>query len=135
MKIPDVPQDQDPGFGGRKKICYATDANGKFVAVETSGWSVEEAARDLAWNSIDSDLKHCQERIERGEASPLEFYMKFRQMDAKLLADNMGMYAWRVKWHLRPKKFSKLNSKWIERYSRCLDIPSAAITVFRGERF
>ncbi|MGZ3724117.1 MAG: hypothetical protein ACXVA9_14335 [Bdellovibrionales bacterium] len=132
MKIREVPQDQDPSFAGGKKICYAVDSDGKFVQVKTSGWDVEAEAKDLAWKSIDTDVARCGERVRSGQASPLEYFMKFRQMDAKLLADNMGMFAWRVKWHLRPARFRKLSERWLARYAECLDIPAATLRDFSG---
>lgn len=132
MKTTEVPQDQDPSFAGGTKICYAVNAEGKLVPVETTGWDVEAAAKELAWKSINDDLSRCKIRVRQGLASPLEFFMKSRQMDAKLLADNMNMFTLRVRWHLRPKVFRKLNAQWLERYAACLDIPVATLREFNG---
>jgi hypothetical protein len=123
VKAQDVPQDQDPTFEGHKKICYALGPDGKFVPVHTSGWSVEADAKNLAWQAIEADLEKCRQRVAGAKASPLEYYMKFRQMDPKLLADNMGICVWRVKWHMRPQRFRRLDGQWLRRYAECLDIP------------
>jgi hypothetical protein len=132
MKTREVPQDMDPSFAGGKKICYAVDADGKYVQVKTSGWAVEAEAKDLAWKSIESGINQCRERVLRGEASALEYFMKLRQMDAQLLAGNMNMFTWRVKWHLRPSRFRKLSARWVERYAQCLDVPASALRDFKG---
>jgi hypothetical protein len=48
--------------------------------------------------------------------------MKARMMTPRLLAQNMGVCAWRVRWHLRPQRFAKLSDAWIARYAACLDM-------------
>lgn len=132
MKVHEVPQDQDPSFVGGNKICYAVDDDGKYVQVKTSGWNVEAEAKELAWRSIDSDVEATRARVARGEASPLEYFMKVRLMDERLLADNMGIFKWRVKWHLKPHKFRRLNTKLLERYAECLDISVNHLRDFTG---
>lgn len=133
MKTREVPQDQDPSFAGGKKICYAVDADGKYVQVKTSGWQVEADAKNLAWKAIEAEVEEARRRVREGVTSPLEYFMKLRQMDAKLLADNMGVWAWRVKWHLRPARFRKLDDPWLARYAECLDVTPSALRSFSGE--
>jgi hypothetical protein len=133
MKVEDVPQDQDPTFEGQKKICYATGADGRYVQVETSGWEIEAEAKALAWQAIDSDVETCRQRIQRGAASPLEYFMKLRQMDPSLLAANVGAWTWQVKWHLRSRKFRRLSVAWLQRYAAELDVPVNLLRDFKGE--
>lgn len=134
MKTKDVPQDGDPTFAGGTKICYAVDADGKYVPVNTTGWTVEAEAKDLAWKAIDTDVERCRQRVERGEASPLEYFMKQRQMDPALLAANVGACALRVRWHLRPRVFRRLSETWLDRYAACLNISKDQLRDFRGGR-
>lgn len=122
MKVNEVPQDSDPTFEGGKKLCYALDEKGQFVPVKTSGWEIESTAKDLAWNAIRQDVENTRQLVLKGEASPLEYYMKLRQMDLSLLAENMGLSKFRVWWHLKPKQFAKLNEKWLQKYAHCLKI-------------
>lgn len=133
MKESEVPQDQDPSFEGGKKLCYAVDENGRFVSVKTSGWNVEAEAKDIAWKVIHADLEKTKIRIKVGKASPLEYFMKYRQMDIDLLSQNLGVSFLRVWWHLRPTQFSKLSEKWLQRYSECLTIPIESLRNFKGE--
>jgi hypothetical protein len=123
MKIHEVPQDQDPSYQGGKKICYAVDDQGKFVKTHTSGWTVEETVKGLAWKVIEEDLEKTMTLVKEGRLSLLNYYMKLRQMDSKLLAQNMGLSVWRVRWHLRPRVFKKLKEEWLQRYSDCLEVP------------
>lgn len=124
MKVVDVPQDNDASYEGAKKLCYALDENGLFVAARTNGWHVEETVKSLAWKNIELDLERTKVRVSEGKSSPLEYFMKLRQMDAGLLAENMQISKWRVQWHLRPLVFNKLKHKWIERYANCLEVPA-----------
>jgi hypothetical protein len=123
MKIGEIPQDQDPALDGGKKVCYAVDEYGKIKMAQSSGWKVEETVKDLAWKEIENDLEQTLAKIKRGQLSALCYFMKLRQMDPQLLAQNMGISVWRVRWHLRPKVFRRMSEAWLLRYSECLDIP------------
>ena len=112
MKVEEVPQDRARSYEGGSKVCYAVDASGKIVKTPTSGWIVEERAMSIAWDAIGSTL----DRI-----------MKMRQMDARLLAQNLGTFTLRVGWHLRPGVFARLSQAWLSRYAECLDVPVASL--------
>jgi hypothetical protein len=122
MKIQDVPQDFDPSYEGKTKLCYATNEQGKIVGVQTRGWEVESAVKGYAWEVINNELSEIRERLAKKEVSPLFYFMRARQMDYKLLAQNMNMFAFRVRWHSRPKVFNRLNDQWLKKYSDCLEI-------------
>lgn len=125
MKIEDVPQDQVRSYNGGSKVCYAVDHSGKLVLTPTSGWKIEEEAMNIAWRSIWEELEQIRTAVIAGKASPLRFFMRLRQMDEQLLAGHVGIWAWRVRWHLRPAK--RLSGKWLARYAECLDVPVAAL--------
>lgn len=133
MKVTEVPQDQDPTFEGGKKLCYAVNENGQFTQVKTSGWKIEAEAKDLAWNAIHRDLEKTKNKVQKNQASSLEYYMKLRLMDTRLLAQNMNLNPLRVWWHLRPGPFSRLSNKWLERYADCLKISIESLRSFKGE--
>lgn len=124
MKIEDVPQDQDPAFEGGTKICYAVNPLGQIVPVRSSGWQTEAVVKDIAWQVIERELATCRARVLSGQASALEYFMKARQMDVALLAQNMGYITWRVRWHLRPKVWAKINARILQRYATCLEVPA-----------
>jgi len=132
MKRTDVPQDKDSTYEGHVKLCYAVDENGRYVPVTTTGWDVEKAVKDVAWLAIERDLETVRAEVAAGRASALKYFMTARQMDAQLLALNMGMWTWRVKWHLRPRVFSRLSDEWVNRYADCLDVEAKRLREFRG---
>ncbi len=132
MRVKDVPQDNDVTYEGEKKLCYALDDEGRFVATTTNGWSVEATVKSLAWKKIEDDLQATSRRLLTGQASTLEYFMKLRQMDPSLLAQNMNISIWRVRWHLRPRVFEKLKPSFLMLYADCLDIPVETLRSFRG---
>lgn len=123
MKTHEVPQDSPSSLEGETKACYAVDEQGKIVLIQTSGWSVEETVQNVAWKVIENDLEQTRALILKEKLSPLAYFMKMRQFDTKLLAQNMGISTWRVRLHLNPRRFRKLDPSWLERYAECLDIP------------
>ncbi|MDR2215502.1 MAG: hypothetical protein LBE59_06650 [Nevskiaceae bacterium] len=123
MKLQEIPQDQDPAYEGAKRLCYAVDDQGWIVPAHSSGWEVEETAKKIAWQMIESDLARIREAVRAGRASVLEYFMTARMMNPRLLAKHMGIFTFRVRRHLQPRVFAKLDDAWIARYAACLDIP------------
>jgi hypothetical protein len=118
MKIKDVPQ--DPGLDYQKKLIWAVDDNGKFVGVRSVGWYVPETSFRMYWAYVGQTLKDARERVQRGERSPLYYWMRVHQLSERALADYAGMCKWRVKRHLKPRAFAKLSPKVLARYADAL---------------
>jgi len=133
MKLKDVPQDHNPSFEGHTKLCYAIDESGKIVSAQTTGWKVEADATDIAWNAINKELEQMRRKVRQGQVSPLEYFMKLRLMDPSLLAENMGVSKWRLRWHLKPSVFRRLDGQWLARYAECLDLPVKTLKDYGGE--
>ena len=133
MKIQDVPQDNDPTYEGKTKLCYATDEAGKFVAVQTRGWEVESTVKNYAWEIINNELADLRSKLGRDEISSLRYFMKFRLMDEALLANNMNISRLRLWWHLKPSVFEKMNDRWLKKYSECLDVSIERLKNYRGD--
>jgi hypothetical protein len=133
MKVKDVPQDHDPSYEGLTKLCYALDDNGRFVPTSTDGWHVEETVKSLAWRMIEKDLSQTRALVRAGQASPLLYFMKARLMDQTLLAQNVGISTWRLKWHLRPGVFKKLSEPWLKKYAACLEITVDLLRDYKGD--
>ena len=118
MKVKEIPQDDIKTFKGfGTKALYAVDENGHYTRTPTSGWEVEEVVlRDV----VDDFAKLAQEaktRVLRGETSPIEYYMNKYYMDLPALARGIGLAKWKVKRHINPNIFNKLNQKMLQRYA------------------
>ncbi|HET97487.1 MAG TPA: hypothetical protein ENN98_02035 [Desulfurivibrio alkaliphilus] len=121
MKISEVPNDTGITEGGRE-IRYAVDESGLYSPVGSTGWEPVNIANSLAWEKIRQEVAATVTAIESGRLSPLAYYMALNQMDSALLAGYAGISRWRVRLHLKPFFFRRLNSKALARYADLFNI-------------
>ncbi len=117
-----VPQHNISTYANHKKAIYATDENGEYTIVASSGWNVEEEATKQALMELERLAGLAYERVATGKVSPLYFHMYDRRMDLQTLAQATGMFKWRIKRHFRPMIFERLSGKMVERYADTLGI-------------
>jgi hypothetical protein len=103
-------------------VCYATDASGKYTTELRQGWEVKTGALDVAWQDIAERVAAAREKVQRGEASPLLFFMELKLMDVGVLAGYTGFWKWQVRRHLRPAAFSKLSERKLRRYAEVFEV-------------
>jgi hypothetical protein len=121
MKKQEVPQ--HPGlFGERKAVCYALDEEGDYVLAPTAGWNPVNLANRQAWEELARELTAIHGEVRAGRKSPLAYHMARRQMDAALLARYARLSRWRVRRHLRPEIFARLDPALLARYAEVLGI-------------
>jgi len=125
----DVPQDGIPTYGGRRKLFYAVDKDGAYVAVRSSGWEAEAIATGSALDAIEGLRKDAWRRAREGTTSPLEYYMRCRRMDLALLSQTTGLSRWRIRRHFRPEVFARLSERLLSRYGEALGIDVATLRV------
>jgi hypothetical protein len=122
MKKEDVPQDVSALGKITKEVCYATDSEGKYVTELSKGWDVKITALDKAWEDIDQRIEAARQKVLKGEASPLLFFIEQGIMDISLLADYTGFWQWQIKRHLKPNVFNKLSDKKLQRYAEVFNV-------------
>ncbi len=122
MKKEDIPQDK--GYLGSiaKEITYVTDESGRYVTGQSTGWDVKESANDVAWQSFEKQIQDAKEKVLRGEASPILYWMEKRMMDTGILAKYTGFWKWTVRRHFKPAIFKKLSEKKLEKYAQTFEI-------------
>lgn len=122
MKKEDIPQDK--GYLGSiaKEITYVTDESGRYVTGQSTGWDVKESANDVAWQSFEKQIQDAKEKVVRGEASPILYWMEKRMMDTGILAKYTGFWKWTVRRHFKPAIFKKLSEKKLEKYANTFEI-------------
>jgi hypothetical protein len=125
MKKEDVPQDLSSLGKITKEVCYATDSSGKYTKELSRGWEVKITALDAAWGDIENRMAAAKEKVEKGEASPLLFFMEKALMDISILAGYTGFWKWQIKRHLRPDVFVKLTDKKLQRYADVFNVSIA----------
>ena len=122
MKKEDVPQDVSALGKITKEVCYATDSDGKYTTELSKGWDVKITALDKAWEDIDVRIENARQKVLKGEASPLLFFMEKGIMDISLLADYTGFWQWQIKRHLKPDVFKNLSDKKLQRYAEVFNV-------------
>ncbi|KQC10235.1 MAG: hypothetical protein APR62_12375 [Smithella sp. SDB] len=123
MKINEVPQDDVPDYSqGIKKGNYALDDQGKYVMVPSKGWVIDEQINKMAYDEYQDKVEETRKAVLAGQKSPLAYYMELRQMIPKFLGKTAGIATFRVKRHLRPEIFSKLNDSVLDKYAKALAI-------------
>lgn len=127
MDVNSVPQDSSHTYGGHKRLLYATDEHGDYRGVTSSGWEAETIATDSALQLLQQQQQDAWQRAQRGEVSPLAYYMVYRRMDVAILAQTSGFFQWRVRRHFKPAVYACLSQKKLQRYSEALDISVATL--------
>jgi len=122
MKQEDVPQDLSSLGRITNEVCYATDESGKYVKELSKGWEVKITALDAAWGDIAMRMAAGKEKVLKGEASPLLFFMERALMDIAILAGYTGFWKWQIKRHLRPGVFTNLPDKKLQRYADVFNV-------------
>jgi hypothetical protein len=131
MKKNDVPQDEGLTEGMEIDLCYALDENGNYTRVSSSGWQPKTDAMRQAWDVIFEKTEQVRQRVLSGELSPVAYYMEKNLMDVKLLADYAGLPKRKVRKHLRPEHFARLDDRVLERYAETFGIGVDKLRNFR----
>jgi hypothetical protein len=127
MDLDAVPQEGNATLDGHAKLMYARDAQGRVVTTCSRGWEAEEIVTSHAVDVLVVQAQAARERVARGLASPLEYWMYERRMDVALLSQTSGFWQWRVRRHLQPKHFAALSQKQLARYSEALGLPVSTL--------
>ena len=122
MKKQEVPQDEGLTEGLYEDICYALDENGNYTVVPTTGWQPKTDAILQAWDVIHEKMEQARQRVLSGELSPVAYYMEKNLMDVKLLSDYAGLPKRKIRKHLKPDNFNKLDNKILARYAETFGI-------------
>jgi hypothetical protein len=131
MKINEVPQD------GKRMlkttlVHYAVNDKGKFEKIPSDGWdpgyyagfNLQEEFKELA--------EQAKEKVKNNQTSPLEYFMYHATHDIDGLAQFMGISKRKVKKHLTPRGFDKLDNDMLERYAHLLHTDVESIKKFKS---
>ncbi|GLR75077.1 hypothetical protein [Aliivibrio sifiae] len=128
MEATKVPQDNISTYANNAKAVYATDENGDYSVVASTGWEVEEEVTKQALNEFERQAQVAYDLVRTGEKSPLYYHMFAQRMDLIVLAQSVGWFQWRVKRHFSPKVFAKLSPAKLSAYSDALGVSVKKLT-------
>jgi hypothetical protein len=116
MKKEDVPQDEGPESEIRR-LMWAVDEKGRYVTVQSAGWDPSNTGFLKYWEFLGKLIHEARHAVERGEKSPLWYWMTLNILNERMLADYMGLWTWRVRRHMKPAVFAKLDADLLARYA------------------
>lgn len=123
MKKNEVPQDDANMLDGKlREPCYVVDENGRYTTVKSVGWEPKNIVMQQAWDHIHQRVRMVKAKVDKGGLSPLAYHMERHQMDTKLLASYMGFTRWKVKRHLKPRGFNRLDQETLMKYARVFNV-------------
>lgn len=123
MRQEQVPQDDENLLEGRtREVCYAVDEKGNYVQVLSTGWEPKNAALRQAWEQIDEQAKKTDQLVKTGKVSPLAFFMVKCMFDAKLLSEYTHIPKRKIKAHLEPERFRRLNDITLGKYADAFNV-------------
>lgn len=123
MKKEEVPQDKgNLSNKNMKELVYATDEKGNYTTALSTGWEPKTIALSNSIDEISERVAIAKAQVENNEASPIVYYMEFCRMDVGILSSYVGIWQWRVKRHFKPKVFTKLSDKILQKYAETFDI-------------
>jgi len=118
MKQDKVPQDKENLNEGKlAKLYYATDETGHYVKVNSVGWEPETVAMQQAWEIVGHDVEEARQKVVRGKAGPILYFMKKNIMTVPMVASYVGTIGLRVRLHMLPFFFKRLSRKTMEKYA------------------
>ena len=86
------------------------------------GWEAKNIALSQAWEEIVDQLRDVSIEVKAGKKSTLAYHMVRNQMDLALLSQYSGVARWRVKRHLKPAVFAKLDVAALTPYAELFGI-------------
>lgn len=134
MKRDQVPQDDAHLLEGRsREVCYALDEKGNYVRALSTGWDPKNAALLQAWEQIDEQAEEARRHVLAGRLSPLAYFMAKGMFDVKLLSQYTDIPKRKIKAHLDPARFKKLDEASLAKYAEAFDISPAELAAWPGK--
>ena len=125
MRKNEVPQDDANMLDGKtRELQYALDDNGNYIEVKSVGWEPKNIVMQQAWDEVKDNINFSVQEIEKGNKSPILFFMYKNIMDEKILAEYTGFWSFTVKRHLKPSIFKKLPKSKLEIYKEVFKLDS-----------
>lgn len=122
MKKGEIPQDD--GALGRvaKEVTYVVDEAGNYITGQSTGWEVKTEALNIAWHDVEKKIEEAKQKVIRGEASPVLYFMEKKIMDIGILSSYTGFWKWTIKRHFIPTVFNRLSEKKLKKYAALFEV-------------
>lgn len=116
--------------GRFEDVYYALDENGNYVTVLSKGWEPKTDALLQAWEVIYEKVEETRKEVLAGKISPIAYYMELSNMDVRLLADYVELPKRKVRKHMKPEKFARLDDNILQVYADTFGITLSELKNF-----
>ena len=113
---------KDQRYGQSRELLYTYDKEGQYHRNVGFHGEPDRVILQQAWDHFGERIEDARKRVIDGKASPIVFYMEKILADPLNLSMMAGISIWRVKWHLRPGVFKRLNEKTLKKYADAFNI-------------
>jgi hypothetical protein len=109
---------------GHKLVLYVEKEDHHYGPVVTGSYMAENYIDDFM-EKRETLQRKCQDRVTKGEISPVAYYMTLLGMGEGDLATRAGITRYRLRRHLTPKGFARIPLRKLQRYAEIFAIPVA----------
>ena len=113
---------KDEKYGQSKELSYHYQEGGKYEKVVGFHPEQDRVILQQAWDLFNERAEEARQKVLKGEASPVVYYMEKNLMDPLSLSMMAGISLWRVKRHFKPRVFKGLNEKTLKKYMEAFNV-------------
>ncbi len=132
MKKEDLPQDPSALDHFTREVCYVKNKDGKYETALSRGWQVKKEALDNAWEEVNLRIEEARMEVEKGEKSPIYYFMELRLMDTTVLSGHIGIFPFFIKRHFKPSVFKRMKDSKLVKYAQAFEISLDELKNFKG---
>lgn len=131
MKKSEVPQDKGH-LSDLNEVYYALNEEGDFSQTLSAGWEAKNIVQTETLKVLDERAEEARQKVLKGEASPILYFMELQRMDFSILANYTGIWIFFVKRHTKPNIFKKLKDSTLKKYAEAFEISVNTLKNFNG---
>ena len=128
----ELPQDESALGKVTRELCYVKNSEGKYTTDLSLGWEVKVKALDNAWDNIKDRIEEARVAVQKGEKSPVFYFMELRLMDLAVLSGYTGFWIFTIKKHFKPKVFQSLSDRKLSIYAKAFEVSVDELKNFKG---
>jgi len=107
-------------------VLYVEREDGTYGPMQTGSYISKNYIDDY-WLKRENLEKEYRARVEKGEITPIEYYMVIEELSVSELAARVKLSSRAVKMHMIPKHFAKMSIEVLKRYADVFDVPIVSL--------
>ena len=110
-------------------VLYVEKEDGTYGRVESASYLSKNYLEDY-FEKVKKWDKELKDKLDKGEISPVYYYMIMLEMGEGDLASRVGIPKWKLKKHLKMDAFEKISLRMLRRYADVFDVPVSNLLHF-----